>query len=259
MQKCKYLVFGCGERCRYVSILCLFFWQAHVLAPLECTPSPVLRSKKTSCFDHENCLSRAKEKPRREDEESVKSRAVSDIWNSHIGDLRWTQPLQDQQDERRIIIPMDFLGDKLVLARLVVFNAPLSFLPLLLLVFYGPLSVPFLIRTSAKQARLGLLWTRGVETLLLLAFYGPLSMTFLIRTSAKQATAGLLWTRRVETLLLLAFYGPGKWKPEELQQFVNATSEQTSTSTVAIAVCAVEYISCYSYFILSKAAKKSIM
>ena len=60
-------------------------------------------------------------------------------------------------------------------------------------------------------------------------------------------------------LLLLAFYGPGEWKPEELQQFVNATSEQASTSTVAIAVCAVEYISCYSYFILSKAAKKSIM
>ena len=58
-------------------------------------------------------------------------------------------------------------------------------------------------------------------------------------------------------LLLLVFYGPGEWKPEELQQFVNATSEQTSTSTVAIAVCAVEYISCYSYFILSKAAKKS--
>ena len=129
MSLCQYFVF--------------VFWQAHVLAPLECTPSPVLRSKKTSCFDHENCLSRAKEKPRREDEESVKSRAVSDIWNSHIGDLRWAQPLQDQQGDRRILIPLDFMGGNLVACK----ACRLQRSPLL-----------------SSLATAGLLWTRRVET-----------------------------------------------------------------------------------------------
>ena len=100
-------------------------------------------SKKASCFDHENCLSRAKEKPRREDEESVKSRAVSDIWNSHIGDLRWAQPLQDQQGDRRILIPLDFMGGNLVAGK----ACRLQRSPLF-----------------SSLATAGLLWTSRVET-----------------------------------------------------------------------------------------------
>ena len=56
-------------------------------------------------------------------------------------------------------------------------------------------------------------------------------------------------------MVLVFIFGPGEWKSEELAGFANSTSSGT-TSTVAIVVSAVEYVSCYSYFILSKAAKK---
>ena len=59
-------------------------------------------------------------------------------------------------------------------------------------------------------------------------------------------------------VIFAALYAPAEWKPEERSRFANATSDSTATSTVYLAVCAVEYISCYSYFILSRAAKKEI-
>ena len=159
--------------------LCQYFVFAF-LASLRrfTTTSPVLEQKR-SCSDHD------------EFEESVKSRTVSDIWNPHIGDLCWAQNLQDQQGERRILIPMDFLGDNLFAGK----ARRLQRSPLL-----------------SSLATAGLLWTA----------LSPFSNSYL-------SQAGYCWSsmdqnRRVETLLLLAFYGPGKWKPEELQQFVNATS-----------------------------------
>ena len=97
-----------------MSVFCVCFLASPCLGTTRVHSFTSAEEQKTSCFDHENCLSRAKEKPRREDEESVKSRAVSDIWNSHIGDLRWAQPLQDQQGDRRILIPLDFMGGNLV-------------------------------------------------------------------------------------------------------------------------------------------------
>ena len=57
-------------------------------------------------------------------------------------------------------------------------------------------------------------------------------------------------------VIFAALYAPAEWKPEERSGF--ATSNSTATSTVYFAVCAVEYISCYSYFVLSGAAKKEI-
>ena len=129
MSLCQYFVFV------FLASPCLGTTRVHSFTSAE--------EQKTSCFDHENCLSRAKEKPRREDEESVKSRAVSDIWNSHIGDLRWAQPLQDQQGDRRILIPLDFMGDNLVAGK----ACRLQRSPLL-----------------SALATAGLLWTRRVET-----------------------------------------------------------------------------------------------
>ena len=180
------MVFGCGERCRYFVFV---FWQAHVLAPLECTPSPVLRSKKRVV----SIMKIASVEQKRNHEEKMKNRSKAEqylIFGIHtLVIFVGLSPYKINKATGEFSFRWISWEAIWSLARLVVFNAPLSFLPLLLLVFYGP----------------------------------------------------------------------GEWKPEELQQFVNATSEQTSTSTVAIAVCAVEYISCYSYFILSKAAKKSIM
>ena len=176
---------GCGERCHYVSILCklMSFHHYFTSAALE---------RKRSCF----VLITMKMKNRSKAEQYL----IFGILTLVI--FVWLSPYKINKATGEFSFRWISWGTIWSLARLVIFNAPLSFLPLLLLVFYGPLSVP--------------------------------------------------------SRLLLVFYGPGEWKPEELQQFVNATSEQTSTSTVAIAVCAVEYISCYSYFILSKAAKKSL-
>ena len=59
-------------------------------------------------------------------------------------------------------------------------------------------------------------------------------------------------------IVLMAFLGTGELEQEEMSGFSNDTSETSSTSTVTVyaAVSMVEYISCYSYFILSRVAKK---
>ena len=126
-----------------MSVFCVCFLASPCLGTTRVHSFTSAEEQKTSCFDHENCLSRAKEKPRREDEESVKSRAVSDIWNSHIGDLRWAQPLQDQQGDRRILIPLDFMGGNLVAGK----ACRLQRSPLF-----------------SSLAAAGLLWTSRVET-----------------------------------------------------------------------------------------------
>ena len=57
-------------------------------------------------------------------------------------------------------------------------------------------------------------------------------------------------------VILMSFFGEGEWDAEERSRFANVTSQHVSMSTVYIAVVTVEYVSCYSYFILSRAAKK---
>ena len=57
-------------------------------------------------------------------------------------------------------------------------------------------------------------------------------------------------------VILMFFFGEGEWEPEERSRFVNVTSQHVSKSTVFMAVVTVEYVSCYSYFILFRAAKK---
>ena len=55
--------------------------------------------------------------------------------------------------------------------------------------------------------------------------------------------------------MLMAFFGPGEWNQEEKSGSANSTNETLPKTTVILAVAAVEYISCYSYFILSRVAK----
>ena len=59
-------------------------------------------------------------------------------------------------------------------------------------------------------------------------------------------------------VILMFFFGEGEWEPEERSRFVNVTSQHVSKSTVFMAVVTVEYVSCYSYFILSRTAKKCL-
>ena len=59
-------------------------------------------------------------------------------------------------------------------------------------------------------------------------------------------------------VILMFFFGEGEWEPEERSRFVNVTSQHVSKSTVFMAVVTVEYVSCYSYFILFRAAKKCL-
>ena len=65
-------------------------------------------------------------------------------------------------------------------------------------------------------------------------------------------------------IILLLCFGAEEFKPTEemsqpentTSQDANATTQHISTSTVWLAVISIEYISCYSYFILFRAAKK---
>ena len=64
-------------------------------------------------------------------------------------------------------------------------------------------------------------------------------------------------------ILLICFRAEEFKQPEEMSQDenttsldVNTTTQHVSTSTVFLAVVSIEYISCYSYFILFRAAKK---
>ena len=52
-----------------------------------------------------------------------------------------------------------------------------------------------------------------------------------------------------------AFFGTEEWNQEEKSGSANSTIETVPTATVFLAVTAVEYISSYSYFILSRVAK----
>ena len=59
-------------------------------------------------------------------------------------------------------------------------------------------------------------------------------------------------------IVLFVIFGAGEWKPEERSRHANMTSEHVATSTVFLGVLYVEFISCYSYFILFRVAKKWI-
>ena len=57
-------------------------------------------------------------------------------------------------------------------------------------------------------------------------------------------------------LVLAGLFGTEEWKKEDLGGFSNVTDTQMSTTTVFLVVSSVEYISTYSFFVLSRAAKK---
>ena len=59
-------------------------------------------------------------------------------------------------------------------------------------------------------------------------------------------------------VVLAGLFGTEEWKKEDLGGFSNVTDTQMSTTTVFLVVSSVEYISTYSFFVLSRAAKSWI-
>ena len=57
-------------------------------------------------------------------------------------------------------------------------------------------------------------------------------------------------------VLLAGLFGRDEWEAEELGGLTNVTDVTEKTATVYVGVTTVEYISTYSFFVLSRAAKK---